>query len=415
MSAARRGIWLLVALLAPVVLSACATAPEKHDVEPTEAIRAERSVPEALLLDVGIQVFETAAMTAAEARKAGTDPKILEAEARFVPFHLKKTLQQTGQWGAVRVVPARAEEVDVSVSGKLLESNGERLRVEIKVVDATGRVWLHNEYSAQATEEAYAALDKKQERDPYQDLYNRIANDVLTHSQQLTAKEISAIRQVALLKFARSVIPLAFATHLAQDDEGLFKVSKLPADSDPMFERVNRIRAREHMFIDTVNLYYGNLYDDMRQPYGQWRKSSLMELNQQRELERKAWGMRALGVAALIAAAVVGGNSSSSMNQAAGNILIIGGIESFRAGHQFANDARVHEAALKELGVSFKADVAPVVDEVEGRAIKLSGSVDAQYAEWRRTLRELFAAETGLPTTASAAPRVRSPEPGPKP
>lgn len=415
MSAGRHGLWLLIAVLAPSVLSGCATGPAKHDVEHTEAIRADRSVPEALLLDVGIQVFETATMTSAEARKAGTDPKILEAEARFIPLHLKKTLQHTGQWGAVRVVPARAEEVDVSVSGKLLESNGEQLRIEIKVVDATGRVWFHNEYAAQATEESYAALDKKQERDPYQDLYNRIANDMLAHSQQLTAKEISAIRQVALLKFARSVIPLAFATHLAQDDEGLFKVSKLPADNDPMFERANRIRAREHMFIDTVNLYYGNLYDDMRQPYGQWRKSSLVELNQQRELERKAWGMRALGVAALIAAAVVGGNSSSSMNQAAGNILIIGGIESFRAGHQFANDARVHEAALKELGVSFKADVAPVVDEVEGRTIKLSGSVDAQYAEWRRTLRELFAAETGLPTTASAAPPVTSPEPGPKP
>lgn len=415
MTAARRLLWLLVAVVAPAVLSGCATGPARHDVEPTEAIRADRSAPDALLLDVGIQGFETATMTAAEARNAGTDPKILEAEARFIPFHLKKTLQQTGQWGAVRVVPARAEEVDVSVSGKLLESNGELLRVEIKVVDATGRVWLHNEYRAEATEESYTALDKKQERDPYQDLYNRIANDMLAYSRQLNEKEIAAIRQVALLKFARSVIPLAFATYLAQDEEGLFKVSKLPADNDPMFERVNRIRAREHMFIDTVNLYYGNLYDDMRQPYGQWRKSSLMELNQQRELERKAWGMRALGVAALIAAAMVGGNSNSSWNQAGANVLVIGGSETFRAGHQFANDARVHEAALKELGVSFKADVAPVVDEVEGRTIKLSGSVDAQYAEWRRTLRELFAAETGLPTTANAAPPATSREPGPKP
>lgn len=414
MSPARHELWLLISVLA-AALTGCATGPAKHEVEPTEAIRADRAVPEALLLDVGIQVFESAAKTATEARKAGTDPKILEAEARFIPFHLKKTLQQTGQWGAVRVVPARAEEVDVSVSGKLLESNGELLRVEIMVVDATGRVWLHNEYRAEATEEAYAALDKKHERDPYQDLYNRIANDMLAFAQQLGEKEIAAIRQVALLKFARSIIPLAFASYLAQDEEGLLKVSKLPADNDPMFERVNRIRAREHMFIDTVNLYYGNLYDDMRQPYGQWRKSSLMELSQQRELERKAWGMRALGVAALIAAAVVGGNSNSSMNQAAGNILIIGGIESFRAGHQFANDARVHEAALKELGVSFKADVAPVVDEVEGRTIKLTGSVDAQYSEWRRTLRELFAAETGLPTTANAAPPVTSREPGPKP
>ena len=411
MSAARRGLRLLVAALTPIGLFGCATGPVKHSVEPTEAIRADRALAEAALLDVGIQVFETAAMAPAAARKRGTDPKILEAEARFIPFHLKNTLQHTGQWGAVRVVPARAEEVDVSVSGRLLESNGETLRVEAKVVDATGRVWFHHEYTAEATEESYEALDRKRDRDPYQDLYHQVANDMLAYRQQLTAKEIAAIRQVALLKFARSVVPSAFATYLAQDEQGVYQVSKLPADNDPIFERVNRIRAREHMFIDTVNLYYGNLYDDMRQPYGQWRKSSLLELNQKRDLERKAWGLRALGVAALIGAAVVGGNSNSTMGQAAGNVLIIGGIETFRAGHQFANDAKVHEAALKELGVSFKADVAPVLDEVEGRTLKLSGSVDAQYAEWRRTLRELFAAETGLPPVAATPLPGTSPEP----
>lgn len=411
MSAARRGLWLLVAALAPVGLIGCATGPLKHSVEPTEAILADRALPESALLDVGIQVFETATISAKDAREAGTDPKILEAEARFIPIHLKKTLQQTGQWGAVRVVPARAEEADVSVSGKLLESNGERLRVEVKVVDATGRVWFHNEYTAAATEESYAVLDKKQDRDPYQYFYNRVANDMLAYRQELTANEIAQIRQVALLKFARSVVPSSFATYLAQDEEGVYRVSKLPADNDPMFERVNRIRAREHMFIDTVNIYYGNLYDDMRQPYGQWRKSSLQELNQKRELERKAWGLRALGAAAIVGAAVVGSNSRSTAGQATSNVLIIGGIEAFRAGHQFANDTKVHEAALKELGVSFKADVAPVLDEVEGRALKLSGSVDAQYAEWRRTLRELFAAETGLPPVAATPPPGASPEP----
>ncbi|MGH8702769.1 MAG: hypothetical protein ACREVR_16575 [Burkholderiales bacterium] len=162
------------------------------------------------------------------------------------------------------------------------------------------------------------------------------------------------------------------------------------------------------MFIDTVNLYYGNLYDDMRQPYGQWRKSALLEASKKRELERKAWELRALGVAAIIGAAFVGGNSRSG--NAASNVLIIGGIEAFRAGQHFANDATVHEAALKELGVSFKADVAPVLDEVEGRTLKLSGSVDAQYAQWRETLQELFAAETGFSpvTTPTPAP---SPEP----
>jgi hypothetical protein len=412
MSAARRRFRWLTAALAAAGLSGCAFGPVKYTVEPTEAIHADRALADAALLDVGIQVLETAAISAEEAREQKTDPKILEAEARFIPFHLKKTLQQTGQWGAVRVVPARAEEVDVNVTGKLLESNGERLRVEIKVVDATGREWFHNEYTAEVTEKSYEALDKKLDRDPYQDLYNRIANDMLDFRQQLSEKEVAAIRQVAQLKFARSLVPYAFASYLVQDKEGTVRVSRLPADNDPMLERVNRIRARENMFIDTVNNYYANLYDDMRQPYGQWRRSYLQELNQKRELERKTWERRLLGAAAIVGAAVVGSNSNSGGSAAAANVLIIGGYELIRSSGQFANDARVHEAALKELGVSFKADVAPVLDEVEGRTLKLSGSVDAQYAEWRKTLRELFTAETGLPTTAAAASPATAPEAG---
>ena len=411
MSATRFEFWLLVAALTPAGLPGCATGPVKQVVGPTDAIHADRALPEAALLDVGIQVFEAAAISAEAAREQSTDPKILEAEARFIPFHLKKTLQQTGQWGAVRVLPARAEEVDVNVSGKLLESSGEKLRVEIKVVDATGRVWFHNEYAAQATEKSYEALDKKLDRDPYQDLYNQVANDMLAYRQLLNEKEIAAIRQVALLKFARSVVPYVFATYLAQDGEGMYKAGKLPADNDPMFERVNRIRAREHMFIDTVNNYYANLYDDMRQPYGQWRLSYLKELNQKRELERQVWERRVLGAAAIVGAAVIGSNSDSGGSAAARNVLIIGGYEIIRSSGQLASDARVHEAALKELGVSFKGDVAPVLDEVEGRTLKLSGSVDAQYAEWRRTLGELFAAETGLPPVAATPPPGTSPEP----
>lgn len=408
MNVTRPSRWLLLAALGALGLVGCASGLLQQSVPPTEAIRANEAPPEASLLDVGIQIFETVEIEVEEAEEKGTHPKILEAEARYIPFHLKKTLQETGQWGAVRVVPARAEETDVSVSGTLLESSGEMLRVAVKVSDASGRVWFHNEYVAEATEKSYEALADKN-RDPYQDFYNRVANDMLAYRQQLAQKELIAIRRVAQLKFARSVAPQAFGSYLAQDGEGIFRVNKLPADDDPMFERVNRIRAREHMFIDTVNLYYGNLYDDMRQPYGQWRQSSLQELNQKRALERKAWERRLLGLAAIIGGAVIGSNSNSSGSAAASTVMVIGGYEAFRSGQRYANDAEVHEAALKELGASFKADVAPVLDEVEGRRLKLSGSVDAQYAQWRRMLQELFAKETGLqpvvsPTGESPAP-----------
>jgi hypothetical protein len=411
MSASWQMVRWLVAALAAAGLSGCVTVLTRQTVEPVEAVRADRQIPEAALLDVGIQVFEPSDAGAEAVRGQATDPKVVDAEARFIPFHLKKTLQQTGQWGATRVVPARAEEVDVTVSGKLLESNGEVLRIEIRVVDATGRVWLHKEYAAEATAKNYEGLEKKQDRDPFQDLYNQVANDMLAYREGLDAKEIAAIRQVASLKFARSMVPQAFATHLVQDDEGRSKVNRLPADSDPMYERVARIRTREYMFIDTVNVYYGNLYDEMRQPYTEWRKAYLAELTQQRALERKVWALRALGVAAIIGAAALGGSGDSSASQAASTLLILGGYEALRSGQRYANDARVHEASLKELAVSFKADVAPVVEEVEGRTIKLSGSVDTQYAEWRKTLRELLAVETGSLPVTTPGPQGPSPEP----
>jgi hypothetical protein len=413
MSRARPSLWGILTILALGGLSGCASGPVTQNVSRTEAIHADKAPAEASLLDVGIPFFQTVELDAAAAAESGTHPKILEAESRYIPFHLKNTLQQTGQWGAVRVVPSRAEEVDVSVYGTLLESNGETLRVAIKVVDATGRVWFNNEYVATATERNYAAIDRSH-RDPYQDLYNRIANDMLAYRQQMSARDMSAIRQVALLKFARSVAPHSFSEYLTQDGDGIFRVSRFPADGDPMFERVNRIWGREHMFIDTVNLYYSNLYDDMRVPYGQWRRSSLQELNQKRALERKAWERRLLGLAAIVGGAVLGSNSNSSGGAAASTVMVIGGYEVFRSGQQIASDAKVHEAALKELGESFQADVAPVFDEVEGRTIKLSGSVDAQYAEWRKTLRELFSKETGL-SPVVATPPGQSPEPAVKP
>lgn len=407
----RRLRWMIPAVLGFLGLAGCATGPAKQSVSATEAIYATRALPEETLLDVGIRVFETEAITPEAAADQGTHREIRDAEARYIPFHLKKTLQQTGQWGAVRVYPARAEEVDVSVSGKLLESNGETLRVQVKVVDASGRPWFHKEYAAEAAEESYRAMINGADRDPFQDFYNQVANDMLAFRQQLGARELSAIRQVAQLKFARSVAPDAFGSYLAQDEDGGTQVSRLPADDDPMFQRVNRIHGREYMFIDTVNIHYGNLYDDMREPYWNWRKSYLAELNQKRALERKMWERRALGLLAIVGAVVISNNNGGSSGaQAARDLLVIGGFEAFRSSGQFADDAKVHAAALKELGVSFRSDVAPIVDEVEGQTLKLSGSVDAQYVEWRKTLRELHRAETGaepVAATPAGLPQVQ--------
>ena len=39
----------------------------------------------------------------------GIRSAVRKSEARYIPIHLRNTLQSTGQWGAVRVVPGRRE------------------------------------------------------------------------------------------------------------------------------------------------------------------------------------------------------------------------------------------------------------------------------------------------------------------
>ena len=127
---------MLVAFISMIFFSGCATY-QAQKVGPTTIVRAQEEIPEDQLMDVGILVFESKEMTDQEAEDQGTHNDIRKAESHFVPYHLKNTLRQSSQWGAVRVIPAETDSVDVQVKGEIIESNGENLGLKIDVIDAT--------------------------------------------------------------------------------------------------------------------------------------------------------------------------------------------------------------------------------------------------------------------------------------
>jgi hypothetical protein len=50
--------------------------------------------------------------------------------------------------------------------------------------------------------------------------------------------------------------------------------------------------------------------------------------------------------------------------------------------------------------------------DVEGRALRLTGTAEEQYAEWRRLLHDLYKEETGLvPSAPPPAPAADSKSP----
>ena len=410
MMTAELRVWSVCCLPILVLgLSACMPATHTQTVKPTAALYAQQQIPETELLDVGIEIFDVEEPDdPEEAEEEGYNPELKKAEAHYIPYHLKNTLQLTGHWGAIRVIPDDSNDVEVRVKGTIIKSNGEELTVRIDVTDAAGETWFSNVYRAEANEYSYTNV-RKGHNDPYQDLYNAFSNDLVAHKQKLNLKDVVRIRDISKLKFAADVAPDAFGDYLKEENEGTFKLYRLPADGDPMMARVLRIREREYMLIDTVNDYYSRFYDEMWDPYMDWRVSYLEEADAKREMQRQARNRKLMGIAAIAAAIayeVAGGDNSSAT---VSSLLVAGGVQSFSTGMQYSEDARIHADVIRELNESFGLDMAPMVVEVEGRTVRLQGSAQEQYREWRRLLREIFAAETGFSPSPVNGQSVSSP------
>ena len=146
--------YLSIALIFLHIITGCATY-HAQEVGPTPIMQAEQEIPEDQLLDVGILVFESKEIDEETAKEEGTHPQIRKAESHFIPYHLKTTLQQSSHWGAVRVLPAQTDSVDLLVAGEILESNGEHLVLKVTVTDATGKKWFTKTYEQEVGEAKY--------------------------------------------------------------------------------------------------------------------------------------------------------------------------------------------------------------------------------------------------------------------
>jgi hypothetical protein len=401
-----------------VALTGCVTS-ETKPIPKVEAKQATVHIPEAELLDVGIRVFDPGIPKNLEGdeealAKKRIYPDLRKAEARYIPTLLRETLEATANWGAVRVIPNNAEFVDVIVTGKLIDSNGGFLSVDISATDAAGRVWIKDKrYQSLVDLGAYKTTASMKARDPFQNVYSEIANDLVVARDKLTAVDRENIRRVASLKFAEDLAPDAMAGMTAKDKNGITQVVRMPADGDPTLVRIERIRERDTAVVDTVNDYYASFHDSMEDSYGSWRQTSFSELEKEMRARSSARTRTMLGAAALLASIFApnscGSYDSCRIESAARNAGTMGGIAAVLSGIRKYADARVHADALKELTQSFQAEVAPQVVEVEGHTLRLTGTAEDQYREWRKLLRKLYEEETGAAAAPPPAPPAANP------
>nr|MBS0022399.1 hypothetical protein [Gammaproteobacteria bacterium] len=382
-------------------LTACTTHQVIH-ANPAPLRQPATALAPEQRLHVGVALFEPGPFEDAPAAAAGNAPAVIrKAEGRYLAFALRKTLEESGHWGAVRVIPDATDAVDVTVRGRILASNGLELKVSVEARDATGRLYLDKEYERTASKYAYTDASLSHV-DPFQDLYNAIANDLSAIRGALTTGEVAAVRTAATLRFAQGVAPYAFEGYLVQDEDGIYEIQRLPAAEYPMMLRILAIHARERDLLRVFDAHYGQLASDLEVAYREWRKSSYEETRAVRGIERSARQDVILGSVAAAGGLAGAASSGNAVGTAASVASVIGGAAVIGRGVKKYSQAEIHRDALMELASSFSQEVAPRVIEVEGRVTTLSGSAEAQFRAWRQLLRELYRTETGL--TAGQVP-----------
>ena len=321
-------------------------------------------------LNVSIAVFEPGIPEdPLEQRRLQVVSNIREVEAILLPFMLRQTLVETDEWGAVRVLPTADHAAELLVSGEIVRSDGQALELRIRAVDAGGFEWLDKIFvSAPATDMGQA--DARVDLYGYQALFESIAEDLRVARGLLDERMLSNVIDISFLRYAYELSPSVFGGYLDNTPDGTFTIRRLPAEDDPMSERIERVRQVEYQLIDTVDEKFQELHAEIGSIYDLWldyrRQVAQFENN---EVERVV-------------------NSTSNAPR--------GSYEAIRSLYDNYKWARMQEQRRDSRAQAFSNEVGPTVERIESRVAELETWLVQQYEEWRGLLAEIFALETGL-------------------
>ena len=164
-----------------------------------------------------------------------------------------------------------------------------------------------------------------------------------------------------------------------------------------MYDRTERVRQRERLFLDTIDEHYDQFYKDASTPYNGWRENAREEAIEVKELTKSAHWRTGMGVASILASVVYGSSHGGEFTERMlRDAVLYIGVDMLRTSQVRKQEKQIHQQQLEELNGSFDDSIKPVVVAIQGTEHRLTGTADAQYNEWRDLLRQIFIEESGF-------------------
>ena len=388
------GFISLVVVLAQLVAAPSATGAVDKITSSTALVLKTPSQPiaEEALLDVGIPVLNDGLYLTDD--EDTVFPEVRFAEAIYFSNQLAKVLEKSGAWGAIRVTPSDDVIMDLYITGTILQSDGETMDLEIQVKDSSGKQWFSKNYQQAVGKYAYDRRLKSL-GDPFQNLFVRIANDLLSYREKLSSQRAIELRTISELRFAKRFSAQAFDSYISEKRDGTLVIDKLPADNDSILVRVRKIRERDYLYIDTMQDYYDGFTQQMHLAYQDFRRASYDSVVKARQLDKQGNRRIVAGIGAILAGIYGRSEADTRIARDAGTATAAVGGFAIKSGLEKKQQASAYNESVAEMGSSLEAEIAPQVIELEDRTITLTGTVQAQYQQWQELLQKIYQQERG--------------------
>ena len=379
----------LLAVTAPLALGAT----DKVTSSTALVLRTpSQQIPDTALLDVGIPTLNDGLYLADE--DDTVFPEVRFAEAIYFSNQLAKVMEKSGAWGSIRVTPSANVIMDLYITGTILQSDGETMDLEIQVKDSSGKQWFAKKYKQTTGKYAY---DRRLKRlgDPFENLFIRIANDLLAYREKLSDQQAIELRTISELRFAKSFSPEAFDNYVSERRDGTLKIDRLPAENDSILMRVRKIRERDYLYVDTMQDYYDDFSQQMHFAYQEFRRASYDSVVKARQLNRQGNRRIIAGIGSILAG-IYGRSQADSRiaSDASSATAAVGGFV-LKSGLEKKQEAAAYNESIAEMGSSLEAEIAPQVIELEDRTVTLTGTVQAQYQQWQDLLHKIYKQQRG--------------------
>ncbi len=366
-----------------------------------------RSVPSAgapdtawrgVRLDVIVPVFDPGLPADPDDyEKEGVWPELRRTEANRFAVALKRALQDTRVFGDIRVSPDTGATGDLYVIGAIEKSDGQDVAIAVEAVDIGGRRWMRKRYRHRVKEHFWRD-PRNAGLDPYRPVFDEAAADVAKLVARRSARELTELRRLAEVRFARSFSEDAFAEYV-EERGGRARLAALPDPDDPMLARTRAIRVREGLFLDNMQTHYAAFAQRTDASYAAWQEHSLTEVKARNKARGRALAQGVVGAVLAVGgayAAIKGGRDYNPGQEVAGIAAAIAGGVLISKSFQSSSEGKVHAEALSELGESLDLEVAPQVVELEGATAELTGDASEQFRQWRLFLGRIHAEEQAV-------------------